>query len=33
MILFLLYPGSTAVCGNCGEVYYKAKGHNCPRRG
>ena len=27
-----LYPGTTAVCGKCGEVYVKAKGHNCPRK-
>jgi len=26
------YPGTTAVCGKCGEVYYKSKGHNCPKK-
>lgn len=24
------YPGTTAVCQVCGQVYEKAKGHNCP---
>lgn len=26
------YPGTTAVCSTCGEVYYKTNGHNCPRK-
>lgn len=24
------YEGETAVCYVCGQVYVKAKGHNCP---
>jgi hypothetical protein len=30
MHVISFYPGTTAVCYVCGEVYVKDKGHNCP---